>query len=103
MSDRDPLNRHPHLHKPNANLYNTCPNYDTGNNPGHTTTIETPRTSKMEKWVKVKVLGEGSYGVVWLEKGEQGAVRAVKQISRANTTLNQRERHALTELKGVRL
>ncbi|KAH0602287.1 uncharacterized protein H6S33_009831 [Morchella sextelata] len=54
----------------------------------------------MEKWVKVKVLGEGSYGVVWLEKGEQGAVRAVKQISRANTTLNQRERHALTELKG---
>ncbi|KAI5840177.1 kinase-like domain-containing protein [Morchella snyderi] len=52
----------------------------------------------MEKWVRVRVLGEGSYGVVWLEKkGKE--IRAVKQVSKANFILNQRELYALEELK----
>ncbi|RPB15944.1 Pkinase-domain-containing protein [Morchella conica CCBAS932] len=53
----------------------------------------------MENWVRVQDLGEGSYGVVWLEKKGQEAVRAVKKVSKANIILNQRELYALKELK----
>lgn len=100
---RSSSKRHSHPHKPNTRLCNICPNYDTWDNPGHATTIATPETSEMENWVRVQDLGEGSYGVVWLEKKGQEAVRAVKKVSKANIILNQRELYALKELKEVNI
>lgn len=39
---------------------------------------------RVTKWTKVKELGAGMQGVVWLEREERGKLRAVKGISRNN-------------------
>lgn len=63
-----------------------------------------------EKWTRVKTLGSGSFGVVWLEKSTVGQLRAVKRIIRPSLDQNgrpshpsfERELQTLVELKKVR-
>lgn len=54
-----------------------------------------------QKWNKGRVLGRGSGGIVWLEKGDKGEVRAVKQIYRSSISGCSQELLALIELKTV--
>lgn len=49
---------------------------------------ELQRSGLVQRWEKVKKLGSGAYGVVWLEKLQRGretgpTVRAVKAIQKA--------------------
>lgn len=67
----------------------------------HTVTCETGSGGKTEKWSKGKTLGEGAFGIVWLEREERGALRAVKQISKTHILMNERELLALSALKAV--
>lgn len=46
-------------------------------------------------------MGEGTFGIVWLEREERGALRAVKQISKSEVLMNSRELLALSTLKAV--
>jgi hypothetical protein len=57
--------------------------------------------STAQKWNKGRVLGRGSGGIVWLEKGDKGEVRAVKQIYRSTISGCSQELLALAELKTV--
>jgi hypothetical protein len=54
-----------------------------------------------QKWEKIKALGEGSYGLVWLEKlvGSNSDVqeRAVKQIKKGGVTDYAHELHAIAK------
>lgn len=61
---------------------------------------------KTEKWRRVKKLGEGGYGAVWLERNEEGQLRAVKQIPKEEgwqDKFNERELLAMTKLCEVML
>lgn len=55
------------------------------------------------KWNRKKDLGEGGFGVVWLEEEEtKGELRAVKRMSnRAGNFGCSRELYTLTKLKDV--
>lgn len=61
----------------------------------------TYKSRKAERWRRGKVLGQGGFGVVWLEKEKKGALRAVKQISKRKIK-NTAELLALTKLNMVR-
>jgi hypothetical protein len=39
----------------------------------------------VEKWSRRKIIGHGAIGVVWLEAGNDGDVRAVKEVSKHAT------------------
>ena len=40
------------------------------------------RVKVEQRWDNVKHIGHGAFGEVWLQKGEKGAERAVKQLSK---------------------
>lgn len=40
------------------------------------------RVKVEQRWDNVKRIGYGAFGEVWLQKGEKGAERAVKQLSK---------------------
>lgn len=56
--------------------------------------------SQTQRWTRDKDLGSGAFGLVWLEKRDGGALRAVKQVPKSDIW-NKRELLALTELGEV--
>lgn len=54
---------------------------------------------KEEKWTKVKRLGRGNFGIVWLEQciqgDNKGEKRAVKQVQKLDTSDYYRELEAM--------
>lgn len=70
-----------------------------GNHRTHT--IFHKSGTRTEKWCREKIIGEGAFGAVWLEKEEGGALRAVKQMSKTDLSMNSIELLVLTTLKKV--
>lgn len=62
-----------------------------------------------EKWTRVRTLGSGSFGIVWLEESRIGQLRAVKRINMLPLDLKgksgypsfERELQTLIELREV--
>lgn len=63
------------------------------------TTPRQRRIRKEEKWTRVKELGRGSFGTVWLERCIQGdrkeEVRAVKKVQKLESSDYYRELEAI--------
>lgn len=69
-------------------------------------TYSTRRATGVKKWMRVKMIGAGGFGSVWLEKEESGGqLRAVKMIQRhvIDTTGFSQELAALITLSDVRM
>lgn len=59
-------------------------------------------TIRATTWRRVKVLGRGGFGTVWLEKEDGGALRAVKTIEKTEDDMwTSKELLALTQLNTV--
>ncbi len=68
------------------------------------------RTYEQEKWERTKVLGRGSFGVVWLERCTDGScsgeVRAVKEIVKGPANISadyNRELEAIAKFSHKRV
>lgn len=60
-------------------------------------------TIRATTWRRVKVLGRGGFGTVWLEKEDAGGLRAVKTIEKTESgdVWTSKELLALTKLNTV--
>lgn len=68
--------------------------------------VELQRSGQVQRWERVKELGSGSYGVVWLERLQSGretgpTVRAVKTVQKAKMN-DERELTALSDFSTRR-
>ena len=63
------------------------------------TTLRQRRVRKEERWKREKTLGNGSFGIVWLERCVQGdgegKVRAVKKVQKLDSSDYHRELEAI--------
>lgn len=65
--------------------------------------LSTKRATGLKRWTRVKMIGAGTFGSVWLEKELGGQLRAVKMIQRhvIDTTGFSQELAALITLSDV--
>lgn len=67
--------------------------------------VKRRRVEVRSRWTRIKEIGSGAFGVVWLEKNEGGDKRAVKglfrRLMKAQKIDFSRELQALTELREV--
>lgn len=82
-------------------LYKLNTTFDNGQCQHMTAAVDS--TIRATTWKKVKILGKGGFGTVWLEKEDGGALRAVKMVQKNGTVWNSRELLALTKLNMASL
>jgi hypothetical protein len=67
----------------------------------HTTHSSDPSLGMGVKWYRVRELGNGGFGTVWLEMSETHELRAVKTISKGPGWDYNRQLKAMAELTKV--